>query len=127
LKYKELFPSLAVREDYIKIYLNEAILHLAPGDELAIDLDSLDAPMAASLVSTFEVQRLIISRKFVFVLDDNKLQRVLQYYLLASHLFWGTWAVYQAANSSIDFDFLNYARVRYEWYFTHKKSYQLVW
>ncbi|CAK4151105.1 unnamed protein product [Aphanomyces euteiches] len=35
-------------------------------------------------------------------------------YALASHLFWGLWAVVQAGSSSIEFDFLDYARMRFD-------------
>ncbi|ETW08512.1 hypothetical protein H310_01077 [Aphanomyces invadans] len=35
-------------------------------------------------------------------------------YALASHLFWGLWAIVQAGNSTIDFDFLDYARMRFD-------------
>ncbi|KAF0709724.1 hypothetical protein AaE_012788 [Aphanomyces astaci] len=40
-------------------------------------------------------------------------------YALASHLFWGLWAVVQASNSTIEFDFLEYARVRLEAFDVH--------
>ncbi|KDO32791.1 hypothetical protein SPRG_02489 [Saprolegnia parasitica CBS 223.65] len=35
-------------------------------------------------------------------------------YALAAHMFWGLWAIVQAGNSTIDFDFLDYARMRFE-------------
>jgi ethanolamine kinase len=35
-------------------------------------------------------------------------------YALAAHLFWGYWAIIQAANSKIDFDFLDYAKKRFD-------------
>ncbi|GLE11451.1 hypothetical protein PINS_up023883 [Pythium insidiosum] len=41
-------------------------------------------------------------------------------YALASHLFWGFWAVVQAAHSKIDFDFLDYARKRFETFRYHR-------
>lgn len=43
-------------------------------------------------------------------------------YALASHFFWGFWAVVQAAHSKIDFDFLEYAAKRFA-AFDAQKSY----
>jgi ethanolamine kinase len=42
-------------------------------------------------------------------------------YSVASHLFWGMWAVIQSKYSPIDFDFLNYARLRFVGYEAHCK------
>lgn len=42
-------------------------------------------------------------------------------FVLVSHLFWGSWAVIQAAHSLIDFDFLEYAQKRFEGYYYHKE------
>ncbi|GAA6090991.1 ethanolamine kinase 2 isoform X1, partial [Tachysurus ichikawai] len=39
---------------------------------------------------------------------------------LASHFFWGFWALIQAKYSSIDFDFLGYAVLRFNQYFKIK-------
>jgi thiamine kinase-like enzyme len=41
-------------------------------------------------------------------------------YALASHLFWGLWAVIQGRNSAVDFDYLTYAKARFDAYFTQK-------
>ena len=41
-------------------------------------------------------------------------------YALASHLFWGLWAVIQARNSAVDFDYFKYAKARFESYFKEK-------
>ncbi|DAZ98828.1 TPA: hypothetical protein N0F65_000984 [Lagenidium giganteum] len=41
---------------------------------------------------------------------------------LASHLFWGFWAIVQSAHSKIDFDFLEYAQLRFS-AFELQKSY----
>lgn len=40
----------------------------------------------------------------------------------ASHLLWSIWSLIQAQNSTIDFDFVNYARIRFEQYFKHKEQ-----
>uniref|UniRef100_A0A6I8NH91 ethanolamine kinase n=1 Tax=Ornithorhynchus anatinus TaxID=9258 RepID=A0A6I8NH91_ORNAN len=41
-------------------------------------------------------------------------------FALASHFFWGLWALIQARYSTIDFDFLGYAIVRFNQYFKMK-------
>jgi ethanolamine kinase len=44
-------------------------------------------------------------------------------FILASHLWWGLWAVLQAYNSGVDFNFAAYAVKRLQAYFTHKREY----
>jgi len=39
--------------------------------------------------------------------------------ILASHIFWGTWAVVQSKNSTIKFNFVKYSILRYCAYFKH--------
>ena len=41
----------------------------------------------------------------------------------ASHLLWGTWAVFQAENSTIDFDFMRYAKLRLDEYQRRKTEF----
>jgi len=43
-------------------------------------------------------------------------------FALASHFFWGLWALIQAKYSTIDFDFLGYAVVRFNQYFKMKNE-----
>ncbi|XP_074660055.1 ethanolamine kinase 1-like isoform X2 [Tubulanus polymorphus] len=49
-----------------------------------------------------------------------------QVFMLMAHLFWGMWAVIQAAHSTLDFDFLDYAVVRFNEYFREKNECILV-
>ncbi|XP_062402638.1 ethanolamine kinase 1-like [Sardina pilchardus] len=42
---------------------------------------------------------------------------------LASHFFWGLWAIIQARYSTIDFDFIKYANARFKRYFEKKEEY----
>ncbi|XP_062409610.1 ethanolamine kinase 1-like isoform X1 [Sardina pilchardus] len=44
-------------------------------------------------------------------------------YNLASHLFWGLWAVIQARHSAINFDYMRYASARFKRYFEIKEEY----
>lgn len=38
--------------------------------------------------------------------------RLVRFFVLVDHLWWGSWAVVQARHSPIDFDFMDYARLR---------------
>ncbi|CAM9925412.1 unnamed protein product, partial [Ectocarpus sp. 13 AM-2016] len=42
---------------------------------------------------------------------------------LPSHLWWSLWAVVQARYSPIEFDFVDYARLRLAGYRLHKKAF----
>ena len=42
---------------------------------------------------------------------------------LPSHLWWATWAIVQARYSPIDFDFVDYARLRLAGYRLHKEAF----
>ncbi|KAL1505816.1 hypothetical protein ABEB36_005291 [Hypothenemus hampei] len=44
-------------------------------------------------------------------------------FVLVTHLFWGIWALIQAEHSTIDFDYLRFAQVRLNEYFSKKKEY----
>ncbi|TMW59447.1 hypothetical protein Poli38472_004516 [Pythium oligandrum] len=50
----------------------------------------------------------------------HALYPIVNRYALASHLFWGFWAVVQAAHSKIDFDFLDYANKRFSTFRYHR-------
>jgi hypothetical protein len=56
-------------------------------------------------------------------LDENKLN---QFYMevnkftLASHLMWGVWSLVQAQSSQLEFNFVNYAQIRFDRYFLTK-------
>lgn len=52
--------------------------------------------------------------------DLVKLYNETNFFALASHLFWGIWAVIQALNSDIDFDFMGYSGIRFGEYFKQK-------
>lgn len=54
-----------------------------------------------------EARRLPAGPEEVAVFTDH-----VDFLVLVDHLWWGSWAVVQAANSTIDFDFLEYARLR---------------
>ena len=45
---------------------------------------------------------------------------VVDAYVLADHLWWGSWAVLQANFSPIDFDFMEYARLRFAGFDLHR-------
>jgi ethanolamine kinase len=45
---------------------------------------------------------------------------LLRFFVMVDHLWWGSWAVVQAAWSPIDFDFLDYARLRFAGFDFHE-------
>ena len=42
---------------------------------------------------------------------------------LASHQFWGTWAVLQARYSPVDFDYMGYIDLRWSEYYRRKQEF----
>ncbi|KAJ2662548.1 hypothetical protein IWW48_001790 [Coemansia sp. RSA 1200] len=42
------------------------------------------------------------------------------FFQLASHFYWGIWALIQASISDIDFDYMEYAKMRFEEYYKNK-------
>ncbi|MCB9797205.1 MAG: phosphotransferase [Alphaproteobacteria bacterium] len=49
---------------------------------------------------------------------------VVEFFVLPDHLWWGTWAVIQARYSPIDFDYLEYARLRLAGFELHEDTLQ---
>lgn len=44
-------------------------------------------------------------------------------FALASHLYWGFWAVVQEVSSPIDFDFVGYGKLRFEGFLEHQRQF----
>lgn len=44
-------------------------------------------------------------------------------FVLLSHLYWAFWSIVQSKYSKIDFDFLQYAKLRYQGYTLQKTIY----
>ncbi|KAG7382207.1 Ethanolamine kinase [Phytophthora pseudosyringae] len=80
-----LYPSIEKQFAFFKAYMSTA---------------------APTMLAQLEANR--ESKAFFHALYD-----VANRYALASHLFWGYWALVQAAHSKIDFDFLEYAGKRF--------------
>jgi len=57
-------------------------------------------------------------------MDIDKLYIEVNKFSLASHLFWGLWAIVQAKNSTIDFDFMTYGVQRIQTYFKYKEKFK---
>uniref|UniRef100_A0A4W3J6K9 ethanolamine kinase n=1 Tax=Callorhinchus milii TaxID=7868 RepID=A0A4W3J6K9_CALMI len=53
-------------------------------------------------------------------LSPQNIQSVHSVVFSASHFFWGFWALIQAKYSTIEFDFLGYAVLRFNQYFQMK-------
>ncbi|KAJ8984878.1 hypothetical protein NQ317_002718 [Molorchus minor] len=52
--------------------------------------------------------------------DVDRLYVQVNKFVLASHILWGLWALIQAEHSYIDFDFMQYANLRFREYFAKK-------
>ncbi|CAN4080278.1 unnamed protein product [Withania somnifera] len=50
----------------------------------------------------------------------EKLAQEVEKYTLASHLFWGLWGIISHHVNKIDFDYLGYARQRFQPYWSRK-------
>ncbi|XP_070536927.1 ethanolamine kinase 1-like [Ptychodera flava] len=61
--------------------------------------------------------------KYVTDKDVEKLYVVVNKFALASHFFWGIWALIQSAHSTIDFDFLGYGIQKLDEYYRRKKEF----
>ncbi|XP_067639223.1 ethanolamine kinase-like [Eurosta solidaginis] len=61
------------------------------------------------------------------VTDDEVERLYLQvnHFALAAHMFWTVWSLIQAEHSNIDFDYVDYAHIRYEEYQKHKSKLDL--
>ncbi|KAB0802137.1 hypothetical protein PPYR_04323 [Photinus pyralis] len=55
--------------------------------------------------------------------DIHKLYVQANKFALASHMFWGVWALLQAEYSTIDFDFMGYAAIRLNEYAAKKEAF----
>uniref|UniRef100_A0A0N5CAX4 ethanolamine kinase n=1 Tax=Strongyloides papillosus TaxID=174720 RepID=A0A0N5CAX4_STREA len=56
--------------------------------------------------------------------EIDKIMRQISLYEAASHYFWAIWAVVQASNSLIDFDYISYAIERYSFFKTSLSIYK---
>ncbi len=54
--------------------------------------------------------------------EIDKMIEDIKWFDLASNFYWGTWALIQAALSSIDFNYCDYGRLRFKRYFELKKK-----
>eukprot|EP00128_Syssomonas_multiformis_P018404 Colp12_sorted_trinity150504_noHs@6209 len=55
--------------------------------------------------------------------EIDKLYAEVNKFALAAHFYWGSWALVQAAYSDIDFDYLNFAIVRFSEYFKRRDEF----
>ncbi|XP_069753876.1 ethanolamine kinase 1-like isoform X7 [Narcine bancroftii] len=91
-------------------------------------LSELDFSLCPTQEMQFEWLKsyLEVSKEFsssepeVTELEVQKLYVQVNKFSLASHIFWGLWGILQSRYSTIDFDFLRYARERLKQYFKMK-------
>ncbi|KAK2722932.1 hypothetical protein QYM36_003202 [Artemia franciscana] len=87
-----LYPNDEFQTEWLKIYLHRY---------KSIILNSNEVSVSTEEIST--------------------LRRHVDLFSLASHFFWALWGLIQATKSTIDFDFLEYAIIRFDEYFSKKK------
>ena len=59
------------------------------------------------------------------VIDDARVERFcneVNEFTLASHLMWAVWSLVQAQSSQLQFNFVNYAQIRFDQYFKRKEE-----
>jgi len=130
------FPTRATREAFLAHYLDSAAAAAAaaaavcshPDEDAGTDIGSVEG-----LVESVSSARILaawarlrdpasapaseaaqLQQSFVAALD-----RVVCRFLRASHLFWGSWSVVQSSISTIDFDYLGYASMRFQGWALH--------
>ncbi|XP_065181173.1 probable ethanolamine kinase [Sycon ciliatum] len=88
------YPGREHQLDFIRLYLEETAR-----------LKGGEAPVT---IPTADVERMYV--------EVNQ-------FTLASHMFWGIWAVIQAVYSEIDFDYIGYAHTRFDEYLRRKDEF----
>jgi ethanolamine kinase len=119
------FPTEEVRFSYLAHYLDAAASAASPA---SVEEGSDEHAAAAGRVLARWVQLRQGGAAglhgpclaLVAALDRCVLQ-----YLPASHVFWASWSVVQAANSTIDFDFLSYSKMRLDAVAFHRNLFSI--
>jgi choline/ethanolamine kinase len=70
--------------------------------------------LTAYLKKQYEIEGLKNVSNVKFLEDLNALRKEADYCMVLSHLFWGLWGLIQAAHSSIEFDYFEYALQRFD-------------
>ncbi|KAI8610958.1 choline/ethanolamine kinase [Chytriomyces sp. MP71] len=55
--------------------------------------------------------------------EVSRLYAEVNKYALAAHLYWSIWALFQAENSDLDFDYVEYSKLRLDEYFRRKADF----
>lgn len=89
-----LYPDKSYQFRWLRIYLQRYFDNISDGKQKALVADE----------------------------DIVRLYEIVEKFTLASHFLWGIWALIQAEYSAIDFDFFNYACIRFKEYFSRKSD-----
>lgn len=97
-------------------------------EHCGFEMDLRLYPSFEAQVEWFRGYMSVASPKLLAALEKNQETKAFYHalypfvnrYALASHLFWGFWAVVQAGHSKIDFDFLDYAKKRFTTFHHHR-------
>lgn len=94
-------------------------------------VDSFDPNLFPSKEFQLKWLRIYLQKWYLLKNDFNStnietniqnLYKTVKKFTIAAHLYWGIWALVQACNSSIDFDYLTFAYNRLEEYFKSKNE-----
>lgn len=110
------FPGEEKRREYLHHYLDAA----SAADSVTNVGEARQLTEWAALRSQDGQNAADKCERFVAALD-----RAICWFLPASHQFWGSWCVLQAAHSNIDFDFLLYSRKRFDGLTLHQNLFGL--
>ncbi|WIA15359.1 hypothetical protein OEZ85_002023 [Tetradesmus obliquus] len=95
------YPSKQQQELFFRHYLAQEQQEVAAATAAAAGA-TLDPPAAAAAAELPPVDPEVLDR----------LSAEANVWALAAHIYWGVWAIIQACNSPIDFDYMQFSRVR---------------
>jgi ethanolamine kinase len=84
-----------------------------------------DADARARFVAAYLTAQLAPQQASGAVADPQATRdfcEVVDFFVLVNHLWWGAWALIQARHSPIDFDFMDYARLRFAGFEYHSRG-----
>jgi thiamine kinase-like enzyme len=105
------FPAPALRKSLLRLYVNACAKHEGRSGHGSGSAGSAPPPGAGGASTTWSDAQVEVMTEWV----DR--------FLLASHFWWGLWALVQARHSPIDFDFEGYAIKRLRGYALHKAEF----
>lgn len=110
--FADLFPSKNLRYLFYEHYIRTTVALSASSSSPSSSSSPIDESVTAIATMSQDAPEYIA---FITAFDEKVCQ-----FTLASHLFWGTWAIVQAGQSTINFPYLEYSQKRYDAYYLHQ-------